>query len=153
MNTASMTIGTLNILPYKLLEKGFLYGQTYLDWIPRTFPDFIYPNRPIGPEFEMKIGDEWFGWGGIHEASEAYWNFGILGIIFIPFFISYLLNSLGKTFLRSNSFLSAIPIVWLIMMPRWIWYQTFALYKSTLTMIVISIMILTISSFFSKSKN
>ena len=145
MNTASMTIGTLNILPLKIQDQGYLYGKTFFDWLPRTLPEIIYPNRPIGPEFNMNHNNEWFGWGGIHETSEIYWNFGIIGIIIIPMIISYVINSLGKSLLRSNSALSAIPIVWLIMMPRWSWYQLFALYKSTFVMIILSFFITSIT--------
>jgi hypothetical protein len=144
MNTASMTIGTLNVLPLKIQDQGYLYGKTFLDWLPRTLPEIIYPNRPIGPEFSMNHNNEWFGWGGIHETSEIYWNFGLIGIIFIPMLISYLINSVGKSFLRSNSPFSAIPIVWLIMMPRWSWYQLFALYKSTFVMIILSFSLISI---------
>ncbi|MCF8340940.1 MAG: oligosaccharide repeat unit polymerase [Chitinophagaceae bacterium] len=137
MNTASMTIGTLNVIPYKIIEKGYLLGKTYLDWIPRTLPEFILKNRPEGPEFDMHYNGIWFGWGGIHEIAEAYWNFGYIGIVIIPFVISYFLNSFGKSFLRGNLLYATIPVVWLIMMPRWIWYQSFALYKSTITMLII----------------
>ena len=144
MNTASMTIGTLNVLPLKIQDQGYLYGKTFIDWLPRTLPEIIYPNRPLGPEFSMNHNNEWFGWGGIHETSEIYWNFGIIGIIFIPMIISYIINSMGKSFLRSTSPFSAIPIVWLIMMPRWSWYQLFALYKSTFVMIILGIFVISI---------
>lgn len=153
MNTASMTIGTLNIIPYKVIDSGFLYGKSFVDWIPRTLPDMIYPDRPLGPEFEMHYNGEWFGWGGIHEIAEVYWNFGFFGIIIIPFIFSYLIKSLGTSFLRSESFLTPIPIVWLIMMPRWIWYQTFALYKSTLTMCLLALFLLVIFTISFGKKN
>ncbi len=146
MNTASMTIGTLNVIPLKVNEQGYLLGKSFFDWLPRTFPEFIYPNRPIGPEFNMHYNNEWFGWGGIHETSEIYWNFGYFGVILLPLVISYLLNSFGKSFLRSNSPFSCIPIVWLIMLPRWSWYQLFALYKSTFVMIFLCIFVLLINN-------
>ena len=141
MNTASMTIGTLNVIPYKLIDTGYLYGESFLNWIPRTLPEFLLSNRPEGPEFAMHYNDIWFGWGGIHEVAEVFWNFSYLGVLFLPLIFSYLLNSLGKSFLRSGSFFMAIPVVWLIMMPRWIWYQIFALYKSTLTMFIIALLL------------
>lgn len=138
MNTASMTIGTLNVIPYKINENGYLFGKSYFDWIPRTLPEFILKNRPEGPEFHMNHNGIWFGWGGIHEVAEAYWNFGYIGVIIVPFIISYLLNSFGKSLMRSSLLLATIPVVWLITMPRWIWYQNFALYKSTITMLIIA---------------
>ncbi|HQT58831.1 hypothetical protein [Daejeonella sp.] len=141
MNTASMTIGTLNVIPYKLIDTGYLYGESFLNWIPRTLPEFLLSNRPEGPEFAMHYNDIWFGWGGIHEVAEEFWNFGYLGVLLLPLTFSYLLNSLGKSFLRSGSFFMAIPVVWLIMMPRWIWYQIFALYKSTITMFIIALLL------------
>ena len=137
LDTASMTIGTLNVIPYKIEEQGYLLGKTFIDWLPRTFPQFMLPSRPEDPAYEMHYNGDWFGWGGIHEAAEEYWNFGFIGVIILPFLFSYLINSLGKSFIRSGSFFSAIPIVWLIMMPRWIWYQVFALYKSTFVMCLI----------------
>jgi len=137
LDTASMVVGTLNVIPFKILDTGFLLGQSYLDWIPRTLPSFLYSERPLSLAFEMKHNDSWFGWGGIHENAEAYYNFGILGSIFVPMIISYFMNSFGKIFIKSKSLFSAIPIVWLIMLPRYTWYQSFALYKSTLTIFVI----------------
>lgn len=137
LDTASMTIGTLNVIPYKIKEGGFLLGKTFFDWLPRTFPEFIYPNRPEDPSYLMQYQGEWFGWGGIHEIAEEFWNFGYLGVIVLPFLFSYLIHSLGKSFIQSSSFFTAIPIVWLIMMPRWSWYQIFALYKSTIVMVIV----------------
>lgn len=137
LDTASMVIGTLNVIPYKLSETGYLLGQSYLDWLPRTLPSILHSNRPLSLAYEMKYNSTWFGWGGIHEVAESYYNFGLLGVVILPFFISYLLKSLGKSFIKSYSLYTAIPVVWLIMMPRYIWYQTFALYKSTLTIILL----------------
>ena len=141
LDTASMVVGTLNVIPFKILDTGFLLGQSYLDWIPRTLPSFLYSERPLSLAFEMKHEGSWFGWGGIHENAEAYYNFGILGSIFVPMIISFSMNSFGKSFIKSKSLFSAIPIVWLIMLPRYTWYQSFALYKSTLTIFVIIIIV------------
>jgi hypothetical protein len=137
LDTASMTIGTLNVIPYKIIEKGYLFGASYLEWIPRTLPAFIYPNRPQDLSFQMQYSGEWFGWGGIHEVGEAFWNFGLIGAFIVPFFISYFMNSFGKLFLKSRSLFSAIPLVWLIMLPRFIWYQSFSFYKSTIVILII----------------
>lgn len=149
LDTASMTIGTLNVIPYKINEGGFLLGKTFFDWLPRTFPEFLFPNRPEDPSYLMQYEGQWFGWGGIHEIAEEYWNFGFLGVIIMPFLFSYLINSLGKSFIRSSSFFTAIPIVWLIMMPRWSWYQIFALYKSTIVMVIIIYILYSIIIFYS----
>jgi hypothetical protein len=137
LDTASMTIGTLNVIPYKINEKGYLLGSSYLQWLPRTLPSFIYPERPEDISFQMHYNGEWFGWGGIHEVGEAFWNFGAIGVLLVPFIFSYIMNSFGKSFLKSKSLYTAIPIVWIIMMPRYIWYQGFAFYKSTITVFLI----------------
>jgi hypothetical protein len=137
LDTASMTIGTLNVIPYKIIEKGYLYGSSYFEWIPRTLPAFINPNRPEDISFQMQYNGEWFGWGGIHEVAEAYWNFGIFGVIIVPFLFSYIMNTFGKRFIKSKSLYSAIPLVWIIMLPRYVWYQSFAFYKSTITLFLI----------------
>jgi hypothetical protein len=134
LDTASMTVGTLNVIPYKIEELGYLWGSSYLDWIPRTLPSFVYENRPVDLAFQMHYNGDWFGWGGVHEVAEAYWNFGIFGVVVIPFIISLVLNLLGTKFINSKSLYSAIPLVWLIMLPRYVWYQSFGFYKSTIVL-------------------
>jgi hypothetical protein len=134
LDTASMTVGTLNVIPYKIVEKGYLYGSSYLDWIPRTLPSFLYENRPEDLAFQMHYNGDWFGWGGVHEVAEAYWNFGVLGAVLIPLLISLILNLLGNKLINSKSLYSAIPLVWLIMLPRYVWYQSFGFYKSTIVL-------------------
>jgi hypothetical protein len=147
LDTASMTIGTLNVIPFKIQEQGYLLGSSYFDWIPRTLPAFIYENRPLDLAFQMNYNGEWFGWGGIHEVAEAYWNFGIIGVVIVPFFISLFINLIGNKFISSKSLYSAIPIVWLIMLPRYIWYQSFAFYKSTLVLVLLVFIIQILSKF------
>ena len=156
LDTASMTIGTLNVIPYKIEEQGYLLGASYIDWIPRTLPSFLYPNRPEDISFKMQYNGDWFGWGGVHEVAEAYWNFGIFGAVVIPLIISLVLNLFGKKLLNSKSLYSAIPLVWLIMLPRYIWYQSFGFYKSTIVLLFLIFLINNFRNFLlgtSDSKN
>jgi hypothetical protein len=153
LDTASMTIGTLNVIPYKIKEQGYLLGASYIDWIPRTLPSFLYPNRPNDIAFQMHYNGDWFGWGGVHEVAEAFWNFGIFGVVFVPFIFSLVLNLLGKKLLNSRSLYSAIPLVWLIMLPRYIWYQSFGFYKSTIVLYILIFLIINVKKFIFSTYN
>ena len=70
----------------------FWYGKSYLDYILRIPPKFIYPDRP---ETLANLTKYWFGdyhGGGFNEIGEIYLNFGIYGFLIVPGIISYIIG-------------------------------------------------------------
>lgn len=127
-----------------LFERGqvnMLYGSGYVDYLLRTPPEFLYPDRPqdyalMFPAYGLSSG------GGFFELAEAYLNFGLLGALVVPFLISFVIaNFYSKALSRKNIFyifaLSSILCVWL----RGSWYQTFAFYKSFISGLAIFMVI------------
>ncbi|MBN9227208.1 MULTISPECIES: O-antigen polysaccharide polymerase Wzy [Legionella] len=116
-----------------LIENGlisFLYGSGFVDYIWRTLPSFLYPERPqdlayIFQDYGLSSG------GGFFELAEAYLNFGMWGAALVPLCISLAISCVytyaknGASLYRFFA-LSALLCVWL----RGAWYQTFAYYKS-----------------------
>jgi len=142
LDTASSVVGTFHVAYINIHDFGdFLYGQSYLDWLPRTLPAFIMPDRPLSLAWNMEINGEAFAMGGVQDIAEQYWNFGRAGVVFLSFLISHIVGVLSVTFLQKNSFLIAIPLVWFATLPRWHWYQTFVLYKGFLTILVLAFLL------------
>lgn len=114
----------------------FCFGSTYLDYILRTPPEFMYPDRPKDPSW--MFGD--FGYdaiGGFFELAEAYYNFGVIGCFAIPLVISSMIAWSYKRALDGKLFWFVILAALLSVLPRGAWYQTFAFYKSLFTGIFI----------------
>jgi hypothetical protein len=68
----------------------FALGASYLDAIGVTVPRFIWPDRPMaaGEWYAAHFYPERWETGGAYGFSpvaEAYWNFGIFGVLLIPF--------------------------------------------------------------------
>lgn len=108
----------------------FIYGNSYIDYILRTPPEFLYPDRPkdyatMFSNFNLSAG------GGFFELAEAYLNFGIIGAFIVPFVLSLVISIIYLNAKRNNGIfaifaLSSILCIWI----RGAWYQTFAYYKS-----------------------
>lgn len=128
----------IHMVEYDII--GFYYGLSYIQYILRTPPAFIYPSRPqdLSGIFEA------FGYesmGGFFELSEAFLNFGIIGCFFIPFLISGMIARMYQAALRGSLFWFICFTSILSVFFRGIWYQTFALYKMFVTGIVIFIVV------------
>jgi hypothetical protein len=118
-----------------LIENKYInysYGFSYFEYLLRTPPEFLYPNRPIDyawifDKYDLKTG------GGFFELAEVYMNFGIIGALFIPGFISYLM---AKTYYyainRQSLFSYCLLFSFLSIFLRGSWYQTFAFYRAFL---------------------
>jgi len=144
LETASSVAGTFLVVFLKTSggTVGLLYGRSYLDFIPRTPPEFLYPGRPQDLAWEMKYEGVWLASGGILEISEAYWNFSRLGILLVPLLISYFVTRVSlKVCDCSNPMFAAFPLAIMATMSRWILYQTFALYKGTVAIAVFSLIV------------
>lgn len=122
-------------------EVDFIYGSSYLDFLLRTPPEFLYPDRPkdyaaMFTDYGLSSG------GGFFELAEAYLNFGPVGAVVIPFCISFVIARFYQRALtQMNLFyvfaLSSLLSVWL----RGSWYQTFAFYKSFVAALVMYVVI------------
>lgn len=77
-------------ITWDMLETTFLYengiqrrGETYLNLIPQTLPlplaEIIGYERPLGESWMLAIYFD--HGGGIFAVAEAYWNFGLPGVI------------------------------------------------------------------------
>lgn len=122
-------------------------GQTYLDYIPRTLPAFISPERPrdlslIFYDFLIPQG------GGIFELTEAYFNFGDWGCLLIPLLISFIIGF----FIESGKRSASLPIYVLIgclsaAIFRGTLYQTFVFYRILTIIVTLLIVAKTITWF------
>lgn len=108
-------------------------GRGYLDYISRTLPEFIYPERPddyalLFQRYGMQSG------GGIFEIGEAYINFGLVGVFLVPFIISLLLARIYTlAIFHGGMIYYFLMFGFLATWLRGAWYQTFAFYKTTVT--------------------
>jgi len=108
----------------------FIYGRSYFEFLLRTPPEFLYPDRPkdyatIFANYGLSSG------GGFFELAEAYLNFGIFGAFIVPMVITFLISFLYFRLKRGGGLfyifaLSSLLCIWM----RGAWYQTFAYYKS-----------------------
>ena len=112
------------------------YGSSYLDYILRTPPEFMYPNRPESlawlPEKILGRGSTN---GGYTELAELFLNFGIWGALFVPGIISYYIGCSMKLFVLNEYYLVYSIPFFSILSVYFIGnlYQTFAFYKALVT--------------------
>jgi len=127
-----------------------IFGKSYLEYIPRTPPEFIYPGRP--PDYSSMF--ENYGYaaiGGFFELAEAYLNFGLMGCLFVPLIISFLLSRVYQNAFRGGLFWFLILTAILSVFFRGAWYQSFAFYKSLFTGIGVYLFVMAVISFFRTS--
>lgn len=150
--------GTLNDIAttfsgiiYLINQVGFehLLGSSYVDWIGRTPPAFLYPDRP--KDLAWIFYDSGFtSGGGFFELSEAYYNFGFIGGAIVPFLISFLMAS-GLKLYKMNPlsvFHSLLLAGFLSTFLRGALYQSFAYYKAIVTVYLLYFLLLLISRVF-----
>jgi hypothetical protein len=101
-------------------RKGFLWGRTYLNaatfWVPRV----LWPDKPVGADvYNMWINfnDNKIGvappnegtWGvPVDGQSEAFWNFGWLGVIIV----FALMGMFHATLAKAAHVYRTVPIFW-----------------------------------------
>jgi oligosaccharide repeat unit polymerase len=94
---------TGHIIKYVDSKSSFKYGSSYT-WIILSFiPRSIWPSKPVNIDTEIGIkiyGANSYGSGAVPPGliAESYWNFGYIGIIFIPFIIGIILKKLTNFF-------------------------------------------------------
>lgn len=127
---------TFSGIIYMLKENiiDFYYGSSYFDYILRTPPEFLYPDRPQDLAW-IFVNNGFTSGGGFFELAEAYLNFGVIGAFIVPFLISFLLGYSYRLFVINRySIVHAILLFsFLSGFMRGILYQTFAFYKSIVT--------------------
>jgi len=141
--------GIIYMLKHNIID--FLYGSSYFDYILRTPPKFLYPDRPEDLAW-IFVNHDFTSGGGFFELAEAYFNFGVFGVFIIPFLVSFLFGYAYKLFvLNKYSLISAI--LWFSVLSgfmRGILYQTFAFYKSILTGFILLLIFYFILAFVKK---
>jgi hypothetical protein len=131
------------------VEKGLyfpLYGGSYLDFIGRIPPAFIYPNRPTSLAwFSEWIYNDSSG-GGMNEMGEIYLNFGIYGSLFVPGIISFAIGWAYKRHMMNplNIWISLPFLGFFGVYTRGLLYQTFDAFKSLITAYILYLAILVI---------
>lgn len=116
---------------------GHIWGAGYWDYILRTPPEFLYPDRPrdyawIFQDWNLKAG------GGFFELAEAYLNFGVVGVILVPMGISFYISRVFTRYLSDGSLLNNFLLFALLsVFLRGALYQTFAFYKAAIASIIL----------------
>jgi hypothetical protein len=109
---------------------GLLYGSSYFDFIPRTLPALLYPDRPRDLSFVFYDVGIAYG-GGIFELAEAYLNWAAAGCFLVPFAISSLLGAVYELALaKPNVLRLAICGVFAGSIFRGTLYQSFVFYRA-----------------------
>ncbi|CAK0772097.1 membrane hypothetical protein [Gammaproteobacteria bacterium] len=131
------TAGIINAVQKGLV--GFWYGESYLDFILRIPPSFLYPERPKSLAWLIEdIYNDWHG-GGINEMGEIFLNFGIYGSLFVPAIISFIIGWSYRRHLSNplNIWVSLPFIGILALYIQGLLYQTFNSFRAYTTIIVI----------------
>lgn len=100
-------------------EKDFLYGSTYLAVLVNPIPREFFPNKPVGIGAIMGNIDPISRKGtsiSITFFGEAYANFGIIGIVIIPFLGGVISKMLFNWF-RSNFNSDIVKIIYFYILP------------------------------------
>ena len=114
-----------------------LWGWSYWEFIPRTPPAFMFPDRPrdyawMFPDYGLGAG------GGIFELAEAYMNFGLLGTLVVPGLISFLMARAFVNAKQSQTVAAYFLLFsFLGIFLRGAMYQTFAYYKCFWTAVIL----------------
>lgn len=114
-----------------------IHGHGYLDYILRTPPEFMYPDRPrdyawIFVDWNLLTG------GGFFELAEAYLNFGWAGPAIVPLVVSFVLSrTYHLVVARRGQFAFIALFGFLSVFLRGTLYQTFAFYRAALVAVVL----------------
>ena len=131
-STFSNTVFAVNAGLTKLL-----YGRTYWEYILRTPPEALYPDRPrdyswIFLDWNLTAG------GGFFELAEAYLNFSVVGVFIVPLAISYMISRGFHQFVARKSLLSCFFLFGILsVFLRGGLYQTFAFYRAVMVAMTI----------------
>lgn len=140
LETGNMMLGGLYsaIIQARDGITGYLWGESYFNYLLIAPPAFLGLPRPLGLEWWTHINGETMSMGGIFEVAEAYWNFGLIGCFIVSFFISYAFAWILKRGLKFNNyFYLTWYLVYGFMGFRAIWYQNFSYFRIMTVMLVV----------------
>lgn len=140
LETGNMMLGGLYsaIIQARDGITGYLWGESYFNYLLIAPPAFLGLSRPLGLEWWTDINGEIMSMGGIFEVAEAYWNFGLIGCFLVSFLISYAFGWLLKRGLKYNNyFYLTWYLVYGFMGFRAIWYQNFSYFRIMTVMLVV----------------
>jgi uncharacterized protein (DUF486 family) len=131
---ASSYANVLHMVQNKVID--WQWGIPYFEYLLRTPPDFLYPDRPqdLSAIFD-KYG--YLSIGGFFELAEEYLNFGLVGVFFIPALITYLFKRIQDKAKAGSLFYYIQLLAIMSVFMRGAWYQTFAYYKAMVTGLII----------------
>jgi hypothetical protein len=132
-NLAAGFSGTIEAI--RVGDLKYALGGSYLDYFGRTFPAFVYPDRPesLAHLLPSLYGNS-AGGGGYTEMAEIYLNFGLVGFLFIPGIISYTIGFSYNYYIRNYKTFRLTPQILLFfslisVYIRGLSYQTFSFYR------------------------
>lgn len=133
MSTANQVMGTFYGFIGKINtthEIGYLWGESYFNYLLIAPPGFLGFSRPLGLEWSTDIGGERMSQGGVFEVAEAYANFGLLGCFLISFVVSFCIQRLlCLAVKKKSSYFLLWYLVSVFMFARSIWYQNFSFFR------------------------
>ena len=140
LETGNMMLGGLYAAIVNVRENitGLLLGESYLNYFLNSPPAFLGLPRELGLEWYTDVLGIPMSLGGIFEVAEAYWNFGLVGCLAVPFLLSWFFSWLLQKGLRTNNyFLLTWYLVFGFMSFRAVWYQTFSYFRIMTIMLLI----------------
>ena len=131
LDTINHILGSFYSFGYKILEQGqdYLYGKSYLEYFFRLTPSIFRQGIPLkyALEWHTHISDYIVAEGGNLEIAEAFYNFGLLGVILVSLFTSSLLIFIAKQASKNIAFMVLFLTLGFESV-RYIWYQYFAFF-------------------------
>lgn len=155
LETGNMMLGSLYSAIVQVGDgiTGYLFGESYFNYLLVAPPAFFGLPRPLGLEWKTDINGEVMTLGGIFEVAEAYWNFGLIGCLFVSFIISYVFGWLLSHGLKYNNYFYMVwYLVYGFMGFRAIWYQNFSYFRIMTIMVVIYVIALVFFRWFVKNR-
>jgi len=140
---ASTYLGAIYLIENNI--ESLWFGESYFNYFLRTPPEFLWPDRPDTLSLLFKKHMLISG-GGFFELGEGYLNFGMLGLIFHSFIISFYTGLSYKLAVsKRGSLLFSLPLIAILScFFRGYLYESFVFYKSFL---IVSILFLFLYSF------
>ena len=128
------------------------FGKSYFDYLLRTPPEFLYPGRPQDLAW-MFQAHGYIAIGGMFELAEAFFNFGLIGCLVVPFIISFVIGTAYRKSLNGH-------FLWLFVLAsilaetfRGAWYQSFAYYKGAVTGVILYMGFMFVANLYSKRRS
>jgi oligosaccharide repeat unit polymerase len=123
----------------------FLYGKTYLDIIPQTLPQSLYPGRPMVPA-QIILETPYSASGGAFIVGTAYMNFWLIGPFIIMYFFGRILQVVGNGLQSWHALKHVIYLSFVMSFFRLMYYSELSTYKMLIVGIFAFMMISSINA-------